>query len=151
LTLFITFVTNLFIAQASLKEKPCYKINISSMDKQKTVIKFSIRQKDITKDKKFTFKIEENKIYVQGKIMDIKGKLEFNLIDSLNKFIIKGQFANGLDILKEQITEFDADGNGKVVLKEYIEPLSDVVWNCYSFDNKILSKREHLKGIVKLN
>lgn len=68
---------------------------------------------------------------------------------SKGKLIIEGKYLSSLDTLKSYVEEFDANGDSRIAVSEYFEPLKDSIWTEFDSKKKKSVKKYYQNGVEK--
>lgn len=86
------------------------------------------------------YKNPNEKITINFKIYSKKAKCDFTLIDSINKFILTGQFLDGISLLRQQVSVVSSTGDEIMTIENFYEGIPNGKWVYRRFDNTIISE-----------
>jgi hypothetical protein len=99
-----------------------------------------ILPEEIKKDSSCLIISKNQKRQVFLKFKNEKGYCTFQLVDSISKKIVIGEFASGLALLTDQVAAIDPSGDGVIVLENFYKSIMNGDWTIYNLNGKIERK-----------
>ena len=82
-------------------------------------------------------------------LFECKGRMNFKVFNSKKKMIVQGSYINSLDTLKKYSTSRSAiNGNKRIKVLSYFQPLPDGVWKYYS-EGKQTKIVHYIRGVIE--